>query len=317
MQFNSTRSADYISAADAVMKNMEAGYRASRGSSPDFTDIAKTSIEARSKERRALAVAKTNIKKQKMQSETDIKELKIQIKSDKEVGDIMRPAKRMAGMVGALGSLSKAYTFGQEEKIRKKENAARELRDKRRHDEMMALLNQKNDGLNVEDILGPRPSGVKPTGSDSESDQTEDTSEPSPPVASAKISDPNTGQYSGSNKKSKQEIREAALRVGFTPEQASTVVGIAGGESTYDAFNDTKKSGLYKRDGEDSVGIMQINWGYHSKNNPDFLKRLGVTKREQLYDLNTNLKVAKALHDQYGDFRDWTVWKDGSYKGFM
>ena len=314
MQFNSTRSADYISAADAVMKNMEAGYRASRGSSPDFTDIAKASIEARSKERRALAVAKTNIKKQKMQSETDIKELKMQIKSDKEVGNIMRPAKRMAGMVGALGSLSQAYTYGQEAKEAKRRSEAQE----KRHQEYMTKMQEILDRPPLqrpEDPPMPKREIIRYPGDEDSSDDATPT--PTTPVASAKISDPNTGQYSGSNKKSKQEIREAALRVGFTPEQASTVVGIAGGESTYDAFNDTKKSGLYKRDGEDSVGIMQINWGYHSKNNPDFLKRLGVTKREQLYDLNTNLKVAKALHDQYGDFRDWTVWKDGSYKGFM
>jgi hypothetical protein len=46
-------------------------------------------------------------------------------------------------------------------------------------------------------------------------------------------------------------------------QQAGVVVGIAGGESGFDPTNSTRRSGLFKTDGEDSVGLMQINWGYH------------------------------------------------------
>ena len=62
---------------------------------------------------------------------------------------------------------------------------------------------------------------------------------------------------------SKDAIRGLAINSGFTPSEANIVVGIAGGESGFDPTNSTERSGLKARTGEDSVGLMQINWGYH------------------------------------------------------
>ena len=132
-----------------------------------------------------------------------------------------------------------------------------------------------------------------------------------------------TSWLTGSSSRSKgvmtkDQIRELAVQTGFSPEKANVIVGISGGESGYDPTNDTKRlgpKGLYAKTGEDSVGLMQINWGYHKDRG--WLQELGITKREDLYDPVKNMRAAKYLHDQYGDFRDWTVYNEGIYKKHM
>ena len=114
---------------------------------------------------------------------------------------------------------------------------------------------------------------------------------------------------------SKPQVNKLAINAGFTPAEASTVVGIAGGESTFDATNSTRRSGRYAQTGEDSVGLMQINWGYHKDRG--WLQDLGITKREDLLDPVKNMEAAKWLYDQRGNFGDWTVYNEGIYKDFL
>ena len=114
---------------------------------------------------------------------------------------------------------------------------------------------------------------------------------------------------------SKQAIKDLAISQGFSPQDAAIVVGIAGGESGYDPSNSTERSGLKAKTGEDSVGLMQINWGYHK--DKGWLQDLGITSREQLFDPATNMKAAKYLHSGRGGFGDWTVFNKGIYKDLM
>ena len=114
---------------------------------------------------------------------------------------------------------------------------------------------------------------------------------------------------------SKQQINEMAISVGFTPDQASTVTAISGGESGFDPSNSTRRSGLEARTGEDSVGLMQINWGYHKDSG--WLQGLGIHSREDLFDPIKNLKAAKYLYDGRGNFNDWTVFTSGKYKNYL
>jgi len=126
---------------------------------------------------------------------------------------------------------------------------------------------------------------------------------------SQNLSSPN---FDASGPMSKAQIKQLAINSGFSPSEASTVVGIAGGESGFDPTNSTKRSGLYAKTGEDSVGLMQINWGYHKDNG--WLQKLGITKREDLFDPIKNMKAAKYLYDGRGSFGDWTVYNEGLYQ---
>ena len=67
--------------------------------------------------------------------------------------------------------------------------------------------------------------------------------------------------------------------------------------------------------GEDSVGLMQINWGYHK--DKGWLQSLGINSREDLFDPAKNMKAAKYLYDGRGNFGDWTVYNKGIYKDYL
>ena len=69
------------------------------------------------------------------------------------------------------------------------------------------------------------------------------------------------------------------------------------------------------RTGEDSVGLMQINWGYHR--DKGWLQGLGINSREDLFDPAKNMKAAKYLFDGRGNFGDWTVYNKGIYKDYL
>lgn len=126
--------------------------------------------------------------------------------------------------------------------------------------------------------------------------------------ASTNNDPPSEGAYS------KQQVIDLAISVGFSPEDAYTASQIAKGESGRDPTNSTERSGLKARTGEDSVGMMQINWGYHKDRG--WLQKLGITKREDLFDPVLNMKAAKYLKDNAGNFTDWTVYTSGEYANY-
>ena len=174
----------------------------------------------------------------------------------------------------------------------------------------------------IEDIA-ELPNVGSPTGADppadSESPATAGGSEsisPAPQSDSPAVSSaPAAAEPALGGQLSKSQVRKLALGAGFSPSEAATVVGIAGAESRRIPSNSTKKSGLYQRPNEDSVGLMQINWGYHK--NRGWLQKLGITKREQLFDPATNMKAAKYLYDGRGNFGDWSVYNSGKYREWL
>lgn len=131
---------------------------------------------------------------------------------------------------------------------------------------------------------------------------------PAPDLSS--VPDPTPGA-----RLSKDQVRKLAIQAGFSPTQANTIVGISGAESGRDPTNSTKRSGLMAATGEDSVGLMQINWGYHK--NRGWLQKLGITSRAQLFDPALNMKAAKYLYDGRGNFGDWSVYNSGKYKSHL
>ena len=137
--FNSTRSGDYISAAAALTRSMDEGYGASRATTSNFSDIAKTAIRTKSEERQTAMNAANELAKQKNRLNTDLKLIKSDIKNQKEIANIKRPSQRFAGIVGAAGSLAGAYYLNQD----RKEKLASEARQQERNDRYLSLLEQQ------------------------------------------------------------------------------------------------------------------------------------------------------------------------------
>ena len=320
MQFNSVTSQDYTEGARAVVKNMDAIFNINRETSPDITAQAQQVIESRSLERQTANKAIKDVKLQREYSKAQNKVEKIKIKTEKDVADIKRPAKRMAGITAALGSLTEAYGYGVERRERQEANKRREERD-RKNDERWAEMSKPRPTF--EDVKGDYNLGDMPTDPSKKTDTGVESTVSSDNVGSnatpGKVVGGNSQPVSSGTpgkKMTKAQIKALAESVGFSPQAAGIVVGISGGESGFDPSNSTKRSGLFAKTGEDSVGLMQINWGAH-KGKP-FLTNLGITKREDLLDPVKNMKAAKALYDgRGGGFQDWTVYTSGKYTNYL
>ena len=186
-----------------------------------------------------------------------------------------------------------------------------------------ALTNQsKPDSEPYPDFVPGTPPQPKPYVKVGGNDQTKDDNEGSSGSSNSSAQS-FSSQYTFNPDAvmSKDQIIQLAQSVGFSPDASKIVYGIAGGESGYNPTESTKRprengQNLWERDGEDSVGIMQINWGAHQ--GKKFLTDLGITKREHLFDPVNNMKAAKALYDgRGGGFQDWTVYNEGIYTKFM
>ena len=158
MQFNSVTGQDYTEGARAVVKNMDAIFNINRETSPDYQAQAQQVIESRSLARQAANKAVEDVKLQRAYSKAQNKVDKIKIKTEKEVADIKRPAKRMAGITAALGSMTEAYGYGVERRERQEANRKREEREARRDAQWEQMINKPDTPFKPEDYgLGPKP----------------------------------------------------------------------------------------------------------------------------------------------------------------
>tara|TARA_Y100000401_G_scaffold41124_1_gene31266 strand:+ start:4599 stop:5492 length:894 start_codon:yes stop_codon:yes gene_type:complete len=297
MRFNIRRS-NYSRAGKAAADEVVNIYAAARRNSPDYGKMVQQAADIRSAVKRAGVSAAADVSVAGINAAA-------KVEGDKIVGKAKRGLKkeqRKAGALGVAGSMfNQAGTLLGEKRDRREigsEDGFFDLmieKEKTRQQEFEAMIQSNNTQTSNTDTSSSEKSG--------------DTSSSS--VSTGVSSQGGAEPY----QMSKDEVRKLALDAGFDPKNANIVVGVAGGESSRDPTNNTKRSGLYAKEGEDSVGLMQINWGYHK--DKGWLQKLGITSREQLFDPATNMKAAKYLFDQYGDFRDWTVYNEGIYKGHL
>lgn len=110
--------------------------------------------------------------------------------------------------------------------------------------------------------------------------------------------------------------KQYAMDAGASPEEARTLAAIAAAESRLIPNNDTIKSGLFKRAGETSYGLWQINMTGDQMRN-ERLKQFGINSVEDLYDPLTNAKAAVQLMRNRGGFGDWTTYNKGLHLPYM
>ena len=133
----SRRVGNYATSANAVIRNSDAIFDAAMSGKPDFTKISKEAIKGRSLERRAVTKAEADVASAGLKAFTDTNLTRMREDTKKEIADIKRPAKRMAGVVGGLGAIAGGYVMMEGNKKDKAERD--ELRGYR------AELDRKND----------------------------------------------------------------------------------------------------------------------------------------------------------------------------
>ena len=320
----SRRVGNYSTSAKAVIRNSDAIFDAAMSGKPDFTKISKEAIKGRSLERRAVTKAEAEVANAGLKAYRDTNLTKIKEDTKKEVSDILRPAKRMAGVVAGLGALTTGYVTMQENKKTKAESD--QLRSERdaiyarqeerwaesdkRYEEMMKAWRNSSGGSSNDSSPAPSTSETKPTNAGSTGESQIKPSGVTPATTKPTAVKPSgkSGLYSQS------DIQSLAVQAGFSPANAATVAAIGMGESGGKAGIDTVQSGLDPgKKNEFSVGLLQINTKAHM----DKLTRRGWNI-ESLRDPVKNLTIAKEVFDEAGgSFKPWGAFTNGSYKKYL
>ena len=165
MQFNSVKGSNFTSAAKSLNKSTAAIFDASRTSAPDFTGISKQSIVSRTKERNAATEAKGLVERTNIKADSLIDRTKLKIKTEKDVADIKRPAKRMAGVVAGLGTIATGYMMGQGNKEDAAEQAKRDAAFDERTKALRDLVNKPPAVYKSTPYVGPEAPTFKTPGS--------------------------------------------------------------------------------------------------------------------------------------------------------
>lgn len=132
----SRRVGNYSTSARAVVRASDQIFDAAMSSKPDFTKISKEAIKGRSLERRAVTEAEGKVASAGLKAFTEVNAAKMRADRDKKIADAKRPARRMAGVVGALGALTGAYVLNEGNK-----------KDKAAHDEYLKKFDERTKAI--------------------------------------------------------------------------------------------------------------------------------------------------------------------------
>jgi len=141
----SRRVGNYSTSAKAVVRASDQIFDAAMSGKPDFTKISKEAIKGRSLERRAVTKAEGEVASAGLDAFTKTKYAKTRAETAEKVESIKRPARRFAGVVGALGTLSGAYVLGQQSK-----------KDEAAHDEWMKKFDERTKAMETR-LSQPNP----------------------------------------------------------------------------------------------------------------------------------------------------------------
>ncbi len=308
MQFNYGNSANYLAGGAQAANTYLDTYDTSQKTGTNVNKLIQAESKAR-KQKQINAIDQVNtVGQTALDIQTGVKITDMDAKLKKDVAKIQKPAKMAGALMSTVNLGNTGLMLHQDMKRTAAENA--ETKRIRAEEDLKFEERDKKTSALLKQILESQKTITNPTKQEQvETPDVSGTPKPSSSVVSA------APAASKPYKLSKPEVYKLAVDQGFTPAQAGIAVGIAGGESGRDPTNSTIRSGLSKIAGEDSVGLMQINWGYHKDSG--WLQKLGITKREDLFDPVKNMKAAKYLFDGRGNFGDWTVYNKGIYKDNM
>ena len=97
---------DWIAAGRAGAKSVNDLFAVARDNSPDYGMIAKTGMNARSKERQVATNAKKNVINAGIAAEARVRQAQIKADTSEELTNLKTSGQRKAGIVGALGAVA-------------------------------------------------------------------------------------------------------------------------------------------------------------------------------------------------------------------
>ena len=305
MQFNSVKGGNFTSAAKSLNKSTEDIFDASRTSAPDFTGISKQSIASRADVRNAATRAKGLVEQTQIKADSLVDRTKLKIKTEKDIADIKRPAKRMAGVVAGLGSISTAAMLNKDNKEAKAERL--ELKAQRDALNSQMVAGQEASNAKMQEIL----KSFQKSGGTEGVNTSGETKTTGSPVSDTDSTPRSVSPYTGGSLTQAQGT-QLLIDQGMDPDNARIGGAVMMAESSGNPGARSHPD-LEARTGEMSVGLWQ-----HNKNTgEDRHGFYGIQDWSELKNPETNARATYRLWERRGGWGDWGAYTNGSYKKFL
>lgn len=309
MDFKSVKRSTAVQAGKAAARTAGDIFSINRDTSSKFGKIAETSTNARADKAIAAQQATDDATISAMKNQAGMEKFRTELKSKYDLNKIERKGKRMAGLIGGLGSLASGAIIMSGDKEEKSEAPDYSYMTNAMQDAInnstkaVQKIQAQIDGLKDPDKVDPE-SLYTPLEGSGDTDSS--------PVSSGQAvrRDGDGGKYG--TKYSQQELTSFAEQAGFSKEQAKIMGAIGMGESDGYAGIDTSMTIDKTKSKEYSIGLFQINAQAHG----DKLTKLGYTE-DDLRDPLKNAEVAKLVHDEVGGFTPWSVYTKGIYRNYL
>ena len=296
---------DYSTSARAVVNNMNAVLKASRDNAFNTTAVSNAAIQARAKQRNAVTNAKALREKTKDSVETSLALNKKAAKTNEQVRDILKPAQRMAGVVGLLGTGAGVYVMNKNFQEEKAAAAARDAKAEERLDKYQEIITQQNNRGPF--VPGTRPNIPSPT--------ILPIPEPTPftPSSSSSGSSSSTELQSISSYPrqsfSQPQMKQLLLDQGMDDANATIGAAVGMGESSGQSWRLNPNT-----DKEYSLGL----WQHNRDTGEDRRSMYGIKDWSELADPVTNARATYRLWKRAGgSWDDWGAYTNGSYLKFL
>ena len=307
----SRRVGNYATSAKAVTQASDQIFDSAMSGKPDFTAISREAIKGRGLERRAVIEAEGNVAKAGLEAFTKAKRTQNAADTAKEINNIKRPARRMAGVVAGLGAISGAalmHKNAKEDKaerdaLRADQQAVWDLQTSMMDDlrAQSEALRTQISSLNNQTFPGattpPKTNGSEPTNSGST---------PAPSPSPSPSSSGTSLQLKPGGRVTQQQGVQLLIDAGMSPENARIGGAIMMAESAGDP-------GALNPNGEHSVGL----WQHNRDTGEDRRGFYGIQNWDELRDPKTNARATVKLFNRRGGWEDWGAYTNGSYTQFL
>lgn len=326
---NTSNVGSWIQAGRAGSRGGSDFFKVARANAPDYGGLAETAMKARSSERVAATQAEAEVAQAGIRAKAKMVKTKNDVEAGKEINDMKVGAKRMAGVVGALGAVAGGAFMGIENKRADKRQAERDALDEQRWQQRLEVMKrgvdrdseptEKPEPFTPEPFdpdrnystnpLGGLPSVTSdsPTPADPDNQQTGGGVQPT--TTEPVTSQPLLRRVATPQVLSKAQLKQLGRNAGFPESELNTFAAVAMGESggKTDAYNG--------KGNDDSYGIMQINMldrpGYQM--GAERRQQFGLKSNDELLDPQVNANAAFKIWQSQG-WKGWGAYTNGSYQ---
>ena len=178
---NTSNVGSWIQAGKAASQGASDFFKVARANSPDYGGLAEIAMKARSSERIAATQAEAQVAQAGLRAKAKMVETKNNVKAGEKINDMKVGAKRMAGVVGALGAVAGGAFMGIENRRADKRQAERDAIDEQRWKQRLAIMEK---GIDRDTKPTEKPEPFTPEPFDPNRDYTEQPLGGLPPVTS-------------------------------------------------------------------------------------------------------------------------------------